>query len=115
MNGALLTQQVQVVRVDNSTDDVLGNATRVETSRSTVPGRLDRRVRLMSTDEATVGRDTTFERWELMLLPNVVIDAGDRVEWDGKVFEVNGSPSKVYSGFGADHIEASLYFTGPVT
>lgn len=56
-------------------------------------------------------RDTVASRWRLFTLPGVDIDllAYDRIEVDGRTFEVDGAPAK-WPGLGGavHHVEAKL-------
>lgn len=107
----LLPHDVYVVRVGPGSEDPYGNAAAGEQSRSLVRARLWQ----ASSFETTSGRDTAAETWFGILAAGTVIDAGDRVEWDGKAFDVQGAPAKVYGATAEHHVECELHYSGPVT
>ncbi len=60
------------------------------------------------TVEVTVGRDTVLSDWLLVLPPEALLDATDRIAVDGRSFEVVGHPATVNTPRGAHHIECRL-------
>jgi head-tail adaptor len=63
-----------------------------------------------TSDEDLVGRDATIERWQGFFMPRSTITARSRVQWDGRTFEVDGTPKKCTSPRrrGVHHIEVYL-------
>jgi len=106
----LLTTTVAVVRIGPGTEDPYGNTTPTETSRSTQPAWLQQE----GTREATDDRDTVVDRWLLILQAGTQIDAGDRVEEGGRVFEVDGTPDRKRTPSGEHHVEVRLHYVGEV-
>lgn len=106
----LLAHTLEVVAYGPGADDGFGNATQGETGRATVRGRIWQDTTL----EATVGRDTATAVWRGVLPPGTAVDAGDRIEWSGQVFEVQGAPAPVYDASELDHLEVTLRWSGPV-
>lgn len=106
-----LPQTVVVVTRGPGSEDAYGNPVTGETARTSVSARLWQ----ASTLEATQGRDTAAETWQVILPASTAIDAGDRVEWDGKAFDVQGAPAKVYDATSVHHVEAELRYAGAVT
>jgi head-tail adaptor len=76
-----------------------------------VPARLWQ----LASTEATTGRDAAAEEWRCILEPATAIDAGDRVEYDGRLFDVHGTPDRVFGSRVVHHVEVALRFRGPVT
>lgn len=108
---ALLPHTVDVVSTAAGADDAYGNASAGTATRTTVRARLWQ----ASSFEATTGRDTAAETWFGVFPAGTVINAGDRVEWDGKSFDVQGAPSKVFGATSEHHVEAELHYAGPVS
>ena len=107
----LLPHSVAVVTMGDGADDAYGNPVRGEVGRVTESARLWQ----LSSTEATVGRDTATDAWAGIFTASSVISTGGRVEWDGRLFEVDGSPDPVYASTSLHHVEARLRYSGPVT
>lgn len=66
-------------------------------------------VQITSTDELDDGRDAEIVTATIWLRPADALQATDRVEWRGDVFEVVGPPKVRFDGRGRpDHVEANL-------
>lgn len=103
----LLTQTVTIIvpgiTIDTYENPVLDwpGATRTD-----VLGRLEQ----ASSVEVTLQRDTVVSDWLLFLHPDVSINPLDRVEADGRVFEVVGAPAPAQAPWGVHHLEVRLRY-----
>lgn len=103
--SSLMVHDVTVVHAATITDRY-GNLTKDWTNptRTTVRGWVARR----SETEVVDGREAEVSDWVVFLPTGTVITGGDRVEWNGNVFEVNGPPNEAWTPRGPHHIEAQL-------
>lgn len=106
----LLPQTVAVVSYGDGAVDAYGNAARAETGRVSSPARMWQ----LSTKENITGRDTAADEWAAILPPSVVVAAGSQIEWNNRVFMVDGTPDVVYGMASPHHIELRLHYSGPV-
>jgi len=58
--------------------------------------------------ESLDNRDQLASDWLAILAPDADLQGRDRVEWDGKTFEVIGPPTPRNTLTGPHHIEATL-------
>lgn len=87
-----------------TTTDAHGNATETGTSEKSMAAWVQQDQR---TEPRTDGRDPLVQLW-LMLTNDTDVLGGDRIEWGGKVFEVEGPPEPVYTPAGYHHTESTL-------
>jgi len=64
-------------------------------------------VQQSSSTESRDERLVTVTRWTLYCR-DLTLVARDRIEWDGRVFEVDGAPNALDGSPGIAHVEASL-------
>lgn len=100
----LLTEDVTVVRVAWDAVDVYGNPRPGGETRVAYRGRLEE----VEHREMVADRETVTSTWRLFLPAEAVIGRLDRVEAQGRVFEVDGLPIVHRTPRGAHHIEARL-------
>lgn len=102
--GRLLTDSVTLQVTEDGAPDRYGDATvQVQTSVA-VAGRIEQQA--TAEDE---GRQTTVNLWRLYVNdPGVELAPKDRVLYDGRTFEIVGSPTKLNTPRGLHHIEADL-------
>lgn len=106
----LLNLPCTITHRDPSGDlDPYGNETTAESTSDTLC-ELQQRQRSETDDDAI-----TSSRWLLVLPAATVVDAGDSVEVDGQVYEVEGQPwvARNPRTMVVSHIEATLRHTGP--
>lgn len=101
--AALLAQTVTITTVATGPVDVYGNPT-YPTTTTTSLGRLDQ----VQTVERVNDRDVTVTRDVLFLPADAVVTAKDTVEVDGRTFQVDGTPSKVWGRSAVHHLEVPL-------
>jgi head-tail adaptor len=100
-----LPQTVTVVRPTTTTDRYgntttsWSNATRAEYAAW---------IEQSAAGENTDQRDQQSADWLLIVQPDADVNGRDRVEYDGKTFEVVGPPTRRNTFRGTHHIEATL-------
>jgi hypothetical protein len=101
----LLVQDIVLVRAGTSTNRYgtvekdWSTATRV-----TVKGWVSR----SSQSEDATRREAQISQWVGYFPESTDVVGGDRVEWDGVVFEVDGPPFRAWTPRGEHHVEAPL-------
>lgn len=101
----LLTRTATVVPVNAGPAlDEYGNLVEVAGAGVNYPAWLEQ----TAGDERTEDRDTQLADWLLVLPVGAVIDGNDRVQVEGKTFEVVGPPARVHTPRGEHHVEARL-------
>jgi hypothetical protein len=94
------------------TTDRYGNTARDWSRASTVstPAWVERQAGRQGSGsgESLAGRDELYSTFRLVLPVGVLIEGRDRVDYDGRTFEVQGPPDTVLTPRGAHHIEAIL-------
>lgn len=98
---SLLIDSVTVGKRTAGAANVYGDATVTFPAGSAIPAR----VQQTSEEEVLGGRDTTLTWYRVFLPAGVNVDALDRVNWEGRVYEVDGEPKGVDGLNGAHHIE----------
>lgn len=103
----LMVQPLTISKIGGGTLDEYGN---------TVPSPLGSPVAVKGYLEQTQSieslndRDTVVTAWKVFLPAGTDIDAFDRINFNGQVFEVDGEPWSVYNPRtgAASHLEANL-------
>lgn len=103
----LLSQRCEVVTYGETGTDQLGNTIRGETGRYEYPCRLW----LVDSVERT-GTADVVDAWQAILPPEAaaVVSAGARLEAEGRVFEVRGTPDVKRTPRGVSHVSVTLRF-----
>ncbi len=110
MFTTLLKQRVVLRRSIGATTDAEG-----DTSEGYAPGvTVDAVLQQTAAVEVTEGRTTVTSDWLLILDDGDAIGPHDRVESDGRRFEVRGLPDLVRDANGPHHVEARLVYVGAV-
>lgn len=99
----LLAETATVIRYAATTDRY-GNTVPGAETRTDYPARLEQ----LRTDELVRDRDTVITDWRAFLPPDADINAYDRIEARGHLFEVVGLPAQQHSPRGAHHLEVQL-------
>ncbi|WP_433145071.1 phage head completion protein [Actinomadura nitritigenes] len=65
------------------------------------------------TGEATGGRDTVTVHIRVFLHPGTEVKATDRIEWNGRTYEIDGEPQRWPdpTGGGEHHVELTATYT----
>lgn len=105
---SMLSQRADVVTLGSTGVDDLGRPVQGETSRVTYPCRLY----LADTSEVLDSDSVVVDLWTIILPPEAVISSESRVESDGRVFEVLGTPDVKRTPRGVSHVTARLRFVG---
>lgn len=101
----LLTGQATIVRPGTTTDEYNNQVPDWATAtRSTWPARLEQ----LAGREVTADQQTQLADWILYLPPDAQVEGTDRVEHDGKTFEVVGPPNEATTPRRTSHLEVSL-------
>lgn len=85
-------------RYDNDVDDWT-TATRTEAAAW---------VQQRSTGEDRGGRQAVITGWKCFFAADAEVTARDRIEWDGRAFEVDGEPYAPSTPDGPHHVECQL-------
>lgn len=103
----LLTQDVTLSKLDNSVKDEYGNS--VPTAHGSAIS-IKAYLELVQSVESLNDRDTVVTDWKLYAPAGIDLDAFDRVNFNGQVFEVDGAPWSVYNPRTGvvSHVEAKL-------
>ena len=99
--SGLLAVTVTVYRPSFDAIDAYGNPQPGTETSTTYPARIE----AMSSDELVRDRDTVVADWRLFLPAGAAIGPFDRIESDGKSFEVWGDPIEQRSPRGIHHLE----------
>jgi head-tail adaptor len=94
-----------VVRYADTTDEY-GNTIPGAETRTDYPARLEQ----LSTDELVRDRDTVICDWRAFFPATADINAYDRIEARGHLFEVVGLPNQHQNPRGAHHLEIQLRY-----
>lgn len=102
---ALLVHDVTVV-VPGAATSRYGDAIKdwATATRTSMKGWVAR----TATSEVHGDREAQVSEWKLYLPAGTVIDGGDRVEWQGTTFEVEGPPTHAWTPRGEHHLEVPL-------
>lgn len=65
-------------------------------------------VQSRSTSEENGNRRAVLEDLMAFLPPTTKVTAHDRMEWDGRTYEVDGEPARFYNLAGLHHLEVPL-------
>lgn len=100
-----LPQTVTVVKAGTTTDRY-GNTTTnwAAATRTQYPAWIEQQAAGENTDQ----RDQQSADWLMIVQPDADVNGRDRVEYDGKTFEVFGPPTPRNTFRGLHHIEATL-------
>lgn len=90
----------------SSTTDRYGNTTTSWTNAARV--ELAAWIEQASASENLENRDQLASDWLAIFAPDADVQGRDRIEWDGKTFEVVGPPTPRNTLDGLHHIEATL-------
>lgn len=101
----VLRDQITVVRASSSTDRYGNETTSWDTAAR---HELWAWIEQASASESLDNRDQLASDWLAIVAPDADIEGRDRVEWDGKTFEVIGPPTPRDTLTGPHHIEATL-------
>jgi hypothetical protein len=101
-----MVHTVSIVHPGTSTDRY-GNVTKDWTTatRTTVKGWIARQSGL---EDRTAGREAEVSTWYGYLPAGTPIAGGDRLDWEGVTFEVDGPPYTAWSPRGPHHTEIAL-------
>lgn len=100
----LLTQTITVSRPTYDAVDEYGDPQPGTATTASYPARLEQ----LSSEELIRDRDTVVADWRAYLPAEATIGPFDRVEENGKTFEVWGDPIEHRSPRGAHHVEVRL-------
>lgn len=101
----LLSRTATVIPVTTGPGlDEYGNPVEVVAAGVNYPAWLEQ----TASEERTEDRDTQLADWLLVLPAGAVVDGNDRVQVEGKTFEVVGPPARVHTPRGEHHVEARL-------
>lgn len=102
--ASLLTQTATIIRPSFDAVDAYGNPQPGTTTSTDYPARLEG----LSSDELVRDRDTIVADWRMFLPPDADVSPFDRIESDGKTFEVWGDPIEQRAPRGIHHLELRL-------
>lgn len=99
--SGLLAETVTVYRPSFDAVDAYGNPQPGTETSDSYPARLE----ALSSEELVRDRDTVVANWRVFLPASTVITPFDRIEADGKSFEVWGDPIEQRTPRGVHHVE----------
>lgn len=105
----LLPQTVTISSITDFSLDADRNWVR-NSGTSSVRGRLE----LLDPKEADSGPAAVRDRWRLFLPAGTAITAADEVWCDGRRFQVDGTPNRVWDRTAEHHVEVFLFYVGDV-
>ena len=103
--ASLLIDSVTIGQRTAGAADDYGNPTVTFPPDAAVPARVQQVGVAGRTREILGGRDTTVTWYHVFLPAGTSVDAFDRINWEGNVYEVDGVPEAIDDGSGAHHIE----------
>jgi hypothetical protein len=99
-----LTETVTVYSPSFDAMDAYGNPQPGTETSDTYPARLE----ALTSEELVRDRDTVVADWRVFLPADAVVSPFDRIEADGKSFEVHGDPIEQRAPRGIHHVEVAL-------